>query len=56
MTMLTGKPFVEMGANAYLELQKEKYLRRVKRQIQEWGYELVKMEPTALGTKEAVNQ
>ena len=40
MTMLTGKPFVEPGAKAYYELQKEKYLRRVKRQVSQWGYEL----------------
>jgi len=40
MTLLTGKPFVEPGAQAYYELQKEKYLRRVKKQVSQWGYDL----------------
>lgn len=39
-TMSTGKPFEEPGAQAYYALQKEKYLRRVKRQVAQWGYEL----------------
>lgn len=44
MTMLTGKPFVEPGAQAYYELQKDKYLRRVKKQVSQWGYQLVPVE------------
>lgn len=40
MTMLTGKPFEEIGAQAYYDLQKEKYLRKMKRQVAHWGYEL----------------
>ena len=44
MTLLTGKPFVEPGARAYHELQKEKYLRRVKKQVQQWGYKLTPVE------------
>lgn len=43
-TVLTGKPFEEYGAKAYLELQKEKYLRRIKKQIGQWGYKLTPME------------
>lgn len=43
-TMLTGKPFVEPGAQAYYELQKEKYLRRVRRQVSQWGYVLAPKE------------
>ncbi len=39
-TLLTGKPFEEPGAKAYYELQKEKYIRRVRRQVKQWGYEL----------------
>lgn len=41
MTLLTGKPFQEPGAQAYYELQKEKYLRRVKRQVLQWGYKVI---------------
>jgi transposase len=44
MTMSTGKPFEEPGAQAYHELQKEKYLRRVKRRVKEWGYQLTPIE------------
>jgi transposase len=40
MTLSTGKPFIEQGAAAYHELQKEKYLRRVRKQVKQWGYEL----------------
>ncbi len=40
MTLSTGKPFEEPGAKAYYELQKEKYLRKVRRQVSQWGYEL----------------
>lgn len=40
MTMSTGKPYKEVGAQAYYELQKEKYIRRVRRQVAQWGYEL----------------
>jgi hypothetical protein len=45
MTISTGKPYIEMGAQKYYELQKEKYLRRVKKQISRWGYELSPKEP-----------
>jgi transposase len=40
MTMSTGKPFIEPGAQAYYELQKEKYLRRIRKQVGQWGYKL----------------
>lgn len=40
MTLSTGKPFIEQGAQAYYALQKEKYLRRVRKQVSQWGYEL----------------
>jgi transposase len=40
-TLLTGKPFVELGANAYHELQKEKYLRKLRRKVSAWGYKIV---------------
>lgn len=46
MTLSTGKPFVEPGAIAYYEQQKEKYLRRVRKQIRQWGYALTPMEST----------
>ncbi len=51
-TMLTGKPWEEPGARAYHELQKEKYLRRVKRRVAQWGYELtpVKAQKEALAS------
>jgi transposase len=45
MTISTGKPYIEMGAQKYYELQKEKYLRRVKKQVSQWGYELSPKEP-----------
>jgi len=44
-TMLTGKPFEEPGAVAYQQLQKEKYLRNVRRQVEQWGYKLTRIEP-----------
>ena len=44
MTMLTGKPFEEPGAKAYHELQKVKYLRRVRKQVGAWGYKLTPIE------------
>jgi transposase len=51
MTMSTGKPFEEPGAASYHELQKEKYLRRVKKQVGQWGYKLT---PIEAPTKDAV--
>ncbi len=47
MTLSTGKPFVEPGAAAYHALQKEKYLRRVRKQVAEWGYKLTPVESPA---------
>lgn len=47
MTMSTGKPFVEIGATAYHELQKERYLRSVRRRIEPWGYELTQAKAPA---------
>lgn len=44
-TILTGKPYEEQGAKAYHELQKEKYIRRVRRQVKQWGYDLTPIEP-----------
>lgn len=44
ITMSTGKPFQEMGAQAYMELQKEKQLKKVKKQVAQWGYKLVPFE------------
>lgn len=44
MSLLTGKPFVEPGAKAYQELQKEKYLRNVKKQVRQWGFQLTPIE------------
>jgi transposase len=46
-TMLTGKPFEEPGARAYQELQKEKYLRHVRKQVKQWGYQLTLVEAPA---------
>jgi transposase len=40
-TMLTKKEFVEPGAQAYLDMQKTKYLRRVRRTIGRWGLDIV---------------
>jgi transposase len=53
MTMLTGKPFEEPGAKAYHELQKEKYLRRVRKQVAQWGYELTPVKAQAEDSVEA---
>jgi transposase len=40
-TMLaTGKSYVEIGAEGYRALQKEKHLRRIRKQVAEWGYNL----------------
>lgn len=47
MTLLTGKPFIEHGAQTYLEMQKIKYLRRVRRTISRWGYEIKEKEKIA---------
>lgn len=44
MTLSTGKLYEEQGSQAYYELQKEKYLRRVKKQVLQWGYELTPKE------------
>jgi hypothetical protein len=44
MTLSTGKPFIEPGAQAYHELQKEKYLKKVKKQVLQWGYKLTPVE------------
>jgi transposase len=41
MTLSTGKPFIEPGAAAYYELQKEKHLKRIKKQVAQWGYKLI---------------
>lgn len=43
----TGKPFVEIGAEGYRALQKEKHFRRIKKQVAEWGYELTPIEVAA---------
>jgi transposase len=49
MTLSTGKPFIEMGATKYYELQKVKYLRRVRKIIGPWGYKIVgEKEPEAI--------
>lgn len=43
-TLSTGKPFIESGADAYYELQKEKYLRRVRKRVSQWGYKVTPIE------------
>lgn len=53
MTMSTGKPFIEMGAQAYYELQKEKYIRRVRKQVAQWGYKLTPIEASSEDLVEA---
>jgi transposase len=40
-TLSTGKPFIEMGVAKYYELQKVKYLRRVRSIIRPWGLKIV---------------
>lgn len=35
--LATGNQYVELGARAYHEMQKVKYLRRVKRTLNQWG-------------------
>lgn len=40
MTLSTGKEFKEYGAAEYLKMQQKRYLRRVKRTIAPWGYEI----------------
>lgn len=52
-SMLTGKPFIEPGAQAYYERQKEKYLKRVRKQVKQWGYSLTKEEMPRELTKTA---
>ncbi len=53
MALLTGKPFEEPGAKAYYERQKDKYLRRVRKQVKQWGYELKEVVPPVQTTVEA---
>jgi transposase len=43
MTLSTGKPFEEMGVKKYLELQKKKYLKRVRSTIRPWGLDIVQL-------------
>lgn len=43
----TGKPFVELGADGYRALQKDKYLRRVRKQVAQWGLKLTPIEVAA---------
>lgn len=40
----TGKPFIEPGAEAYLESQKERRIRNMRSQLNEWGYSVKKTE------------
>jgi transposase len=40
ITLSTGKPFVEHGATAYRKMQKDKYLRRIRKTLNEMGYEV----------------
>lgn len=55
-TMLTGKPFEEPGARAYQELQKDKYLRRIRKQVGQWGYKIVPVEVLQDAPLEATNK
>lgn len=43
----TGKPFVEIGAEEYRALQKDKYLRRIRKRVSEWGFELTPVQAAA---------
>ena len=47
MTLSTGKPFVELGADGYRALQKDKHLRRIRKQVAEWGLELTPIKTAA---------
>lgn len=47
MMLSTGNPFVEIGADGYRALQKEKYLRRVRKQVAQWGFKLTPVEVAA---------
>jgi len=40
--LLHKKEFIEPGADVYLEMQKEKYLRNVNRRISAWGYQIMR--------------
>jgi len=42
--LLTGEDFEEPGAQAYYEMQKEKYLKRIRKHVSKWGYKVVKEE------------
>src|SRR5262249_43140620 len=42
-TLTTGKPFVEPGAEAYLEMQKERRIANMRAQLNEWGYSVRKI-------------
>lgn len=53
MSLLKGKPFVEPGAQAYHDLQKDKYLRRVRKRVAQWGYELTAVVVPSAATVEA---
>lgn len=46
-TLSTKKPFVELGADKYRALQKDKSLRRIRRQIAQWGFKLTPIEAAA---------
>ncbi len=42
-TLTTGKQFVEPGADAYLETQKERRIANMRSQLNEWGYSVRKL-------------
>lgn len=46
--MLKKINFVEYGAQKYYEMQKIKYLRRVRRTVRQWGFELIYKEQTPI--------
>lgn len=46
-TLKTGKQFVEFGAEAYLELQKARMLKGMKRRLNSWGYTIQRKENQA---------
>jgi hypothetical protein len=44
-TLLNKKEFVEPGAGEYLAMQQIKYLRRIRKRISPWGYEIIEKTP-----------
>lgn len=47
-TLKTGKPFEEPGVDAYMEQQKNRTLKSMKKTLAKWGYTLISKAPSEL--------